>query len=198
MKPTLPSVLRVGAVVLSIAVAACETTVPDQQFSEITFTHIQPIRLDVADIEYVQEYVAPQKAPNVEHLFPVQPATAVRRWTQDRLLAAGVTRRVRVTLVDASVIGRGLETKKGISGFFTDDQAVRYEATIDARFEIFDDRGLAVGQARAVAQRSRTAPESITLNERTQLWFDLTEDLMKTLDAELDRVIRTYLAKYVR
>lgn len=198
MKLVLPSFLRVGVVALVAAVAACETTVPTQKFSDITFTHMQPIRIDVADVEYIQEYVPPQAPPNVEHLFPVQPAATVRQWAADRLLATGVTRRLRVILVDASVTEAPLDTKGGISGFLTNEQAVRYEATFEVRLELIDDRGMPEGHARAVAQRSRTAPENITLNARDQLWFDLTEDLMKTLDAELESVIRTYLSRYVR
>jgi hypothetical protein len=198
MKLVLPCFVRVGVVALVVVLAACETTVPTQKFSDITFAHMPPIRLDVADIEYIQEYVPPQAPPNVEHLFPVQPAAVVRRWTADRLLATGVTRRLRVILVNAAVTENALETKGGVTGFLTNEQAVRYDETLEVRLEIVDDRGMQEGHARAVAQRSRTAPENITLNERDQLWFDLTEDLMKALDAELERVIRTYLARYVR
>ncbi len=198
MKPLLPSVVRAGVVALVATVAACATTVPRQQFSDITFGHMPQIRLDVAAIEYVQEYVAPKELPNVEHLFPVQPSAALRRWSEDRLLAAGVSRRLRVTLIDASVTETALETKGGITGLFTNDQAVRYDATIDVQLEIFDDRGMSAGQARAVAHRSRTAPEDVSLNERDQMWFDLTEDIMKALDAELERVVRTYLGRFVR
>ena len=198
MKLMLPSLLRVGVVALVAAVAACETTVPTQNFTDITFVHMQPIRIDVADVEYIQEYVPPQAPPNVEHLFPVQPTATVQRWAADRLLATGATRRLRVFLVNAAVTETPLETKGGISGFLTNEQAVRYDATFEVRLELVDDRGMPEGQARAVVQRSRTAPENITLNARDQLWFDLTEDLMKTLDAELERVIRTYLSRYLR
>ncbi len=52
--------------------------------------------------------------------------------------------------------------------------------------------------ARAVAERLRTVPENITLNQREQVWFELTEDVMRDLDAELQRTILRYLARFVR
>ncbi|MFQ5785044.1 MAG: hypothetical protein ACE5H8_09500 [Alphaproteobacteria bacterium] len=197
MKSVLMLLVRSAAVVLVAGLAACQSP-PTPAFPEITFRHLQPIRLDVADIEYVETYKSPRAAPNVEHLFPVQLAPTVRRWVTERFDAVGITRRARVTLVNAAVTETSLKTKKGLSGLFYNDQAVRYDGTVEVRVEILDDRGLVTGHVRAAAKRSQTVAEDITLNERDEVWFTFTEELMKALDAELDKTIRTYLAPYVR
>ena len=151
-----------------------------------------------AEVEYVQAYAPPQTAPNVEHLFPVRLSTVARRWAGERIEATGVTRVARVTLVDAAVVETALVKKKGIEGAFTTDQSERYDGAVEMRIEIVDSRGAVEAQARAVANRSRTVPEDITLNERDQVWFEMTEAMMRDLDKELELTIRRHLARWVR
>jgi hypothetical protein len=198
MKSIATLVSRWTAVALVATLAGCETSTPQIQYPEITFTHLKPIRLDVVDIDYVPQYASPRTRPNVEHEFPVPPAQVVERWSKDRLEPVGISRRARVVLLDASVKEVLLQKRTGLTGFFYNDQAERYDATVEVRLEIVDDEGNSEAHVQAVAQRSRTVPEDITLSERDQLWFELTEDVMKDLDAELERTIRRYLIRYVR
>ena len=100
--------------------------------------------------------------------------------------------------MNATVVGSALDTTQGIEGVFTIDQAARYDATVEIHIEIVNSQGVVEAQASAVAQRSRTAPEQITLNERDQLWFELTEAVMADLDRELVATIGKYLSKYVK
>ena len=179
-------------------VAGCETTAVQPHYPIITFSHLAPVNLNVAAVEYVDQYVPPQDAPNVDHLFPVSPSTVARRWAQDRLLATGVTRRARVVLVTASVTETPLAKTKGLTGTFTIDQVARYDATAEMRVEIVTDAGVVEGKANAIATRSRTVPEDITLNQRDQIWFEMTAALMRALDGQLVQNIRLYLGRWVR
>ncbi len=199
MKPISAVVSRWAAAALVVSLAACETPGPAEiQFPEITFTHLKPIRLDVVDIEFVDQYVPPRAPPNVDHLFPVQLAAVAERWTKDRLRPVGISRRARVLLLDATVTETALRKRGGLSGLFWNDQSERYDARVEARLEIVDDDGVPEAHVQAVAQRSRSVPEDISLSKREQTWFDLAEDVMKDLDAEIERVIRRYLATYIR
>ena len=198
MKPILTVGTRWVAAALVIALAACETPSPEIQYPEITFTNKKPIRLDVLDVEFVQKYVPKQAPPYVEHRFPVQPAAVVERWTKDRLEPVGIARRARVILIDAGVTETVLRKREGIRGFFWNDQSERYDTKVEVRVEIVDDDGVALAYAHAVARRSRSVPEDISLSEREQVWFEFTEDVMKALDVELERSIRRYLVRFVR
>ena len=191
-------ILRCTMVLAVAGLAACETPDPTPRYPEITFSHLTPISLDVSDVDYVQDYVPPLKAPNVEHLFPVRPTVVARRWAADRLLAIGVRDVARVTLLNASITETALETTGGIAGAFTTDQAARYDAIVEMRVEIVNSLGETVGTAVAVARRSQTVPEGITLVERDQIWFELTERVMRELDVELSATIKQYLARWVR
>ncbi len=185
--------------VVAVALTACETPDPAPQYPDITFGHLAPIKLDVGAVDYIQAYVPLAKSPNVEHLFPIRISQVARRWADERIEPVGVISRIaRITLLNATVIGSALETTPGVKGAFTIDQAARYDATVEILIEIINSQGVVEGRARAIAQRATTAPENITLNDRDQLWFELTEAVMADLDREMEATIKKYLGKYVR
>ena len=188
-----------AVLVLAVAISACQTPDPTPRYADITFSHLTPIKLDVGAVDYIQAYTPPGKNPNVDHLFPLRLSAVARRWAEERLEAVGAISRIaRVTLVNASVVGSALDTTTGVKGVFTIDQAARYDATVEILIEIINSQGVIEGRAKAVAQRSQTAPENITLNDRDQLWFEMTEAVMADLDRELVATIGKYLSKYVK
>jgi len=143
------------------------------------------------------EYKAPGIPPNVEHLFPVRPATAAMAWGRDRLVATGTGRTLRYIVRDATATETALKTKKGITGVFTDDQSERYELRITVELQIVGDDGRTEATVNAQAERSITVPEDSKLSEREQVWFKLTEDTMKELDAQLEKTIKSVFFQYV-
>ena len=123
---------------------------------------------------------------------------AVALGAQDRLLATGVTRRARVVLVTASVTETPLAKTKGLTGTFTIDQVARYDATAEMRVEIVTDAGVVEGRANAIATRSQTVPEDITLNQRDEIWFEMAEALMRDLDDQLVKNIHLHFGRWIR
>jgi hypothetical protein len=184
--------------VFSLSLLACEATVPPRNFPELTFQHLEPIRLDVASLETVSSYKPPMTAPNVDHMFPTSPLNALSRWVSDRLVASGSGSVARFTIVDAAVRETTLTRKKGFTGAFTKDQSERYDAALEATLEIIDDSGSQKGFASAKVSRSVTVREDASVNDREQAWFNLTEALMKDINGELEKNISQYLANWVK
>jgi hypothetical protein len=191
-------VFLVAAMLGGLTLAACTTPPPQSRFPEITFKHLSPIQLDVREVVVTDEYKAPGIPPNVEHLFPVRPATAAMAWGRDRLVAAGRTgRTLRYIVRDASATETPLKTKKGLTGVLTDDQSERYELRIAVELQIVGDDGRTEGTVNAQVERSTTVPEDSKLSEREKVWFKLTEDAMKELDAQLDKTIKSVFFQFV-
>jgi hypothetical protein len=191
------SLAAVLAVVMGVGLAACEATVPNPVFPELTFQHLGPISLNVASLEISSSYKAPLAAPNVEHLFPTTPGSALKRWASDRLVAAGSGARANFTILDASVLEIALETKKGFKGAFTKDQSERYEGVLEARLQIFNDSDTSQGFVTARVSRSITVREDATVNDRAQAWFNLNEAMLKDINAELEKNISQYLGAWL-
>lgn len=190
-----------GFLILIIAavVGGCQATPPGHRFPELTYGHLGTIPLDVARVDIVDEYQEPLRPPNVDHLFPTPPERAMRRWATDRLVATGTPDRyARFVIQDARVIETELPRTRGIRGAFTTDQTQRYDLTLSAAIEIREERGnYRSGYATASTSRSRTVAEDITVNDREKIWFEMLEQAMNDLNAELERQIRGNLTRFV-
>jgi hypothetical protein len=184
-----------GLVVL--ALGACETPAPVQRLPTLTYGHLDRLHLDAAALEVVSEYTSPMKAPNVEHLFPTPPRTALERWAADRLEAVGRRGIARFIIKDARGTATPLAIDKGLTGAFKKEQSVRYEASVEVLLEIVDERGFRKGFSTARVIRTRTLTEGATLNERDKIWLELTEALMNDFNAEMEKNVRQYLGGFL-
>jgi hypothetical protein len=186
-------------IVLVTALAGCSTTPPPPRFPELTYGHLGVMRLDVVKVEIASDYQAPLKPPNVDHLFPTPPERVMRRWAQDRLAASGTPGRyARFVITDAKVTETNLPRSTGITGAFTKDQSQRYDLSMSAAIEVREDRGnFRSGYATASTSRSRTVREDITINDREKLWFEMLEQAMNELNAELERQIKSNMARFL-
>lgn len=187
-----------AAVLLALPVlAGCATPPAQQNFPELTYRHLAPINLAVSSFEVEDRYIPPLKAPNVEHRSPVPPYAAARQWGQDRIKARGGDGVARLVILDASIREVPLPTKGGLTGAFTTEQAARYDGQISVRLEILGPRGEQRAFVTANAQRSQTVPEGTSLAERERVWFTMTEEMMKDLNAELEQNIARHLHPYM-
>ena len=190
---------RRAVIPLSLVIlAACEAAPLPPPIPEITFSHLAPIEIATAQIEVVEDYVPPLTPPNVEHKFPTPPAQAVRQWAKDRLHLVGDDGVLRVIIRDASVIETKLEKTGGVRGAFTVDQSERYDARLEVVVEVRSVRGFQDAFASAIAERSRTVAEDISLYDRELVFFEMTKSMMDDLNAELEKNIRQFFARFVR
>ena len=181
-----------------ITLSGCSTPDAQKQFPELTFNHLPPIRLDVAEIEYAPRYLAPANKPNIGHEFPTPPVVAAERWIADRLVAVGTRGKAIVTIREATATEARLPLKKGVTGAFTTDQEWRYDAIVDIAVEVSDLDRQRSARANAGAKQTRTVGEDASLADREKVWFDLVEQLMKRFDATFEAQIRKDLAAFIR
>jgi len=188
----------VTVLMTTFLLAGCEASLPSQRLPDLTYAHLAPLTFDVGGVVTTLTYKAPLAAPNVDHLFPVPPADALRRWVNGRVKPGGDVGDVRLVIIDASVIESKLAQEKGLTGAFTKEQSERYEARIEAVLEIRDSGGARLGFAQTSVKRSTTVREDSNINERELAWFQLTEDLMNDFDLEMEKNIRRYLSKWLK
>ena len=178
--------------------AACNTPPTRQSFPTLTFQDRPPIRLDVAQVEIVQAYKAPGAAPNVDHLFPQQPAGVAAAWGRDVLRAVGQRGMATYTILDASALETRLPRSRGMTQIFKTEQSERYDLRIEVKLDIGNPLLAKTGAVTATAQRSQTVAEDMTLNEREAVWFQMTESAVRELDEKLEAAIKDKLQPFVR
>jgi len=188
--------LAAAALAASLVAGCASPPPPPPRFPEITFGG-QPFKLTVGAVEVVEAYTPPLAAPHVEHLFPVSPQRMAARWPRDRLIAGGGSFRARYTVKQAGVTETQLPRTEGIRGAFTRDQAQRYDAVLEVGLDIVDERGFVVGTVSAHVERRQSVADDITLVQRDEVWYTMTQEMAKDLDAELDRNIRASLPRFI-
>ena len=176
---------------------ACKTSNIKSTTPDLTFSHLPDIRINVAKITVLNEYKIPFKQPNVEHLAPISPGASVERWVSDILVPVGEKLDAQFIIKSGSIIESELETQKGLRGVFAIEQSKRYTAIVDAKLEIFDG-SVRLVTINAKARRSHTLREDATPNLKTNLLFNLVENLMVTFDRELRRQVDLHLQNYIQ
>ncbi len=197
MPRRMPHVVLLCLIPMGLALSACTTPPPARNLERISYSERPPIRLDVREIEIQRTYQPPNAAPNVDHLFPVPPAAGAQLWAADRLKAVGPLRRARFIVREAPVIEVVLKRTGGLTGTFTVEQSERYEARLVAELQILADDDRVEASVTVEVTHHRTVPENVTLNERVQVWHEMTRALLDGMDQQLDAVIKQALYKYL-
>jgi hypothetical protein len=187
----------IAAMAAVVALAACASLPPGPVYPEITYKHLPPYRMNAARLEIVDNYVPPLTADHVEHLAPIAPAALLRRWAEDRFVAAGGSGVVRVVIENASIVEQVYRTNQELTDMVTTERASLYTAGAAVRIEMLDDYGNSQAYVAAKAERSRSIPEGITLREREEILFQMTDDLVKDLNGTIEPRIGDYLAGYI-
>ncbi|MCA3247166.1 MAG: twin-arginine translocation signal domain-containing protein [Tagaea sp.] len=180
------------------ALAACADLPPPPQFPPISFAPRGTFRFEALRVEVAFDYQAPLAPPHVEHLFARTPEATLRLWAAERLAASGRGERfVRFVVLDARVTETDLPRTQGFRGTFTTEPAQRYDGRIECAVEIRQQRGnFRDGIATATAVRQRSVLENISLNDRERVWYEMTQEMMRDIDAELHRQIEASLARF--
>lgn len=178
--------------------AACETSVPPKQFAELRYTHLPKIPLAVSRVVVVEYYQSSKEKPYVEAEFPLLPARAAIQWLKDRLSPVGGPGFARATVMNGSVVETSLQRSRGIRGAFTKDQSERYDGTLLVKIEILDDFGGQQGFVSSEVKRSTTVSEDVSLADREQTWFRMTEEMIKDLDSSLEEQVRKHFKNWLR
>ena len=177
--------------------AACEPAPLPPKFPEITFRTEAPLRLATNNIEISESYVPPLRAPNVEHESPLPPSILLRRWAEQRLVAAGGPGTVRATVTDASITETPIATNQDLEAAFETEQVARFEGRAAMRIEYVDPDGTVRATAEGAATQIRTLPEDATLRERREVLFQISEDLARGLDKVLAANIQQHFAPHL-
>lgn len=190
---------KLGILIGVLMLAGCETTIPVQELPKLTFGHLQPIALNIGDIQFVDETGAiPSGQREASHKFPVPPRNAIFSWAQARLQVAGRSDTARFVVHQARVIETPLKIDRGVGGLFKKEVSERYEAEIEASLEIYDSRSIRRAFATARATETATIREDASPNDRQRIWFAMVERLMASFDKAMDASIREHMVGYIQ
>lgn len=183
--------------IAALGLAACQPPA-GPKYPDITFDHLPPIELDVAEIVIRTPYREPLEPPHVGEQFPVTPSRAALNWAQDRITAVGTSGEAVVTIVESGAVEKELERTEGVKGLFTKDQAQAYEVVVEMKIEARTSEGQRKGSAVMRVTKKTSVPEDATMNEREETWYQLTKDVMNSFNDAMEQQIRSSLGAFMR
>lgn len=180
-------------------VFACAPAPVSLNYPPLSYSGRTPITLDVVSIHVEDEYQPPLQAPNVDHLAPITPLSALHQWVDDRLRAGGTQHMLQFIIKEASVKEEKLPLTQGVKGAFTKEQASRFTGNIAIELRVYGgERAISLAQTEIFTTRSQTLPEGASAAQRDQLLYDLTKRMMDDVNAELEKNIQQYFSNYIR
>lgn len=188
------------ALLLSVIPAACSSNaITTPTYPAYSFSSSGVFNINVAQIEFSEEYVSPYGPPNVEHTFPIKPAKAIVGLINDRFRPISTSGVLRVHIIDASVIEERLPQTEGIRGVFTNDQAARYKGSIKIILEI-EEPGHYLPRATftTYASRSDTVSEYISYYDRQKFFYDFTYQMLNQINDQISKNIPHDFQAYIQ
>ena len=186
--------LTAGAVLAGCGRPAVVRTLP-----AIGFASSAMLPLDVASVTFVNEAPAAnvaEPARDVRFNLTEWPGDVIRRWSMERLRAAGDRGTARVILVESRFVAVPLDTAETVEGFFTNEQSLAYEGALAVRVEIVDHPS-GGGFAEARSYRRQTVPESLSIMEREEALHALHQDVTAALDEQLEAEMAEHLWRWI-
>jgi hypothetical protein len=179
----------IAAIVTSLLVA-CSSSYETFRPPPLDYSAQAPLRLAVAAVTVQSAYRPQTSPPYVDGLMPLKPEDAVRQMLDARLVAVGGPGTMQAVILDASVKEEMLETKSGISGFFTTEAAARLEGRMQVQIDRLGPTGEVLKSVSTAVSRTSSIPEGIGYAERQKIGYELVRDLVGDLDAGLTTNIR--------
>lgn len=192
-----------GLAVLALLAAGtgCTTTTPPAATPAAVpadFGYLGSISLNVATVDVVFQNQPARGAPYVDAQMPLSPAEGLRRWAADRFKPTGRSGSMHIMVSEASMKETALPRTPGISGYFTRDQAFRYDGRLAIEVVFRQSEPQLTGTASAASSRSLSVAEDVTPRERNQVWGRLVTQMIEDIDARIEDALRTDLAPFAR
>ena len=176
------------------ALAACargggSTLPPPLRTGPPSYSHLPPIRLDVATLDIAEP--APGPATMVIPPAPVVPSQAMETMARDRIVAAGTANRARFSILTASLT-RAPESSGGMFSPPTE----RLSCAMRCRLEILGPEGEQLGFAEAQTSRGSVVPAGNSA-ERAAAADRIVHQAMADLNVEFEFQIRRNLRRFL-
>ena len=192
-------ITRVAPLFFAISfVFGCATELPTQQYPNITFSHLKKIKIDVGKIDIVSRFQPPLTNSHIEHLLPIPPSKALEQWLRDRFQPIGQSGRLSLVIEDAQVTATPLKLDTSFKGQITKQQSQLYQMAVQASLHIRNPDAKILATASARAERSITAREDLSLNDRHQLWLETVNEMMTDFNSSIEPNIQDYLGSWLR
>jgi hypothetical protein len=146
-------------------------------YPPLHYGHLTPLRLNVAAIQIEQRYVPSGVAPDVSQLDPMPPVQALRNMAAERLQTFGNSGKAVFVIQEASLIRQ----RGTLLGSFA------------VELDVYTSANTRAGFAEARVTRTYTGD----LDDLPSKLYDMTKDMMDTMNVEFEFQLRRSLRDWL-
>jgi len=179
----------------ALMLASCNTVAPVQRpVPRYVYQQYPQVLLNVGNIEVVEAYTTPSDGMHAEQMMPDPLPRAIATWARDHFKANGGNGTLTITVKDASVLKRDLQSMGGFKGAITVEQAERYDAKMLVEFKVDGNGSGPDGSGVVNVARGQTIAENASLQDRDLIWTKMAEAMMIDLDAGTQKMLSSKLS----
>jgi len=166
----------------------------------LNYSNAQPYSLDVLQKGVVNENSPNSLTQELAAKYNTSLETELETWFDNRIVAAGSRGTARLAIKDANFRSSPLQKKDGVEGYFTRDQAERWDATLSVvvSLEGTGPDGLSTANFTVNVSANNTVPEKSSDAEKSKIYHSLVNKLMTLFNQEADKQIRQNFSRYQR
>ncbi len=174
----------VAAFVLPAALAGCAGEKPQTHFAPLTYDYLGQIHLNVATLDVVDNSVTNPEPGDIGYKSPSPPDHTLRQMAADRLIATGNT---AAAATAHFVIDKA---------FILHQPGGTLDGQMNVHLDILNPEGQRVASASAQATQTLHPDPSQDVESAANL-YEITKDMMQTINVEFEYQIRHSLNKWL-
>lgn len=174
----------VTALVLPVALAGCAGQPQPTQFAPLNYDYLGKIHLNVATLDIVDNSVTNPEPGDIGYKSPSPPDHTLRQMASDRLVAVGNT---AAATTAHFVIDRA---------FILHQPGGTLDGQMDIHLDLLNPEGKRVATASAQATQTLHPDPSQDVESPANL-YEITKDMMQTINVEFEYQIRHSLNKWL-
>ena len=184
------SFLSIVLTFLCVIAVGCSSTTPESKpMPSLTFEHVKPLSLNVANVEIVNEYSTQEKQNDFSSSFPTPPDIALRRYADNKLKAAGDADTLKFVIEGANV-KRSLVLPAGkFTSWMGINKKDLYEVDLRIRMFTYNDQGSQSDHSILNLRRSIAIPQRYSVADKEHEKFMFLEMLMKDVDDAVTKAL---------
>ena len=170
----------------SLSFLACLGILNNSAISENLFKimDVEPIKLNVKNLEIKDLYKIPFEDPFVEHRMRRSPSDALISWAHTILRPVGTEGLATLSIVEASATLSSISSDFKFLDLFKNKQSTKLTIKLKGKLEITRDNNNQTGYLDILATANKTAPESASISQLEAIWDQNLNNSLGKFDSE--------------
>lgn len=183
----------------ALLLAACVSTPIYQYADPVDYAKLPAYRFDVTEKLFINDSNPTDTTAFLAENYAMSPASALKEWTDKRIIANGAQGIFSVIVKDANMTTQPLKTSGGVKGYFTTEQEEMLSAYLHVILAVEGSaHDLPPAEATISVRASHSIPEGASIDARERIYRSVINELMASFNKEAEKQMQAYFSAYLQ